>query len=403
MPRILYFDCFAGVSGDMIVGAMVSLGVDFEKLREKLSTLGLSGYEVSTSAIKRSGIAATWFEVKLEHAHQPHRRLPDIKKIILESSLPDKVKGDSLRAFEKLAAAEAQVHGSSPDEVHFHEVGAVDSIIDIVGAMICIEELGVDGFACSPIRTGFGFVQTAHGLLPVPAPGTAELLRGIPVYAGDFEGEYVTPTGAAILKTICNSFGVIPHSKVTRIGYGAGSRDPKGLPNVLRLLLLETEEETNEYGSGIHGDVVVIETNIDDMNPQAYGLLMEHAFTAGALDVYLTPVQMKKNRPGILLTVVCENHKLEELTRLILEETTSLGVRFHESKRRVLSRRIEEIATPYGRARIKVALDGERAVHFQAEYDDCARLAGQSGATLLEVQAAANSAYRDLISAKKSG
>jgi uncharacterized protein (TIGR00299 family) protein len=397
--RALYFDCFAGVSGDMIIGALLDLGVDLEELKRQLSSLALGGYEIRAERVKRSNIAATKFDVVVDESHQPARTLSDIRILIEGSSISPAAKALSIRVFEKLAQAEARVHASTPDRVHFHEVGAVDSIIDIVGAIVGFELLGVKRFLSSPLRVGRGSVKAAHGVMPIPAPGTAELLRGIPVYAGELEGEFVTPTGAAILATVSESFSTLPDVVMERVGYGAGSRNPEGFPNALRLIV----GEFREAGSPLEApeSVVVIETNIDDMNPQAYGYVMERAFVLGALDVFTTPAQMKKDRPGTLLTLLCGAGEQEALIEMLLTETTTLGVRYYEAKRRILSRSVEEVETAYGRVRIKVARAGARTLHFQAEYADCARLAEQSRAPLLEVQAAALAAYREKRAAQR--
>ena len=415
MKRAVYFDCFAGVSGDMIIGAQLDLGVDPDLLRQQLSSLGLSGYEIKCRRVERSGIAAAKFDVELDETAQPARTLADIRSIIVGSSLNGRVKVQAIRVFERLAEAEANVHGTTPDKVHFHEVGAVDSIIDIVGALIGFELLGADRFFCSPLRLGSGSVNSQHGRLPIPAPATAELLRGVPVYAGELEGEFVTPTGAAIVATLCEGFGPLPQMKVDRVGYGAGSRDPKDFPNALRLMIGEIEE-ADELGSPVDGaarphqeteaaqtkvyatpdeTIVVIETNIDDMNPQVYGFVMERAFALGALDVFMIPAQMKKDRPGVLLTVLCQPATADAAIEMLLAETTTLGVRYYEAKRRVLERTIETVETPYGPVRIKVARLGARTLHFQPEYDDCARIAASAKVPLLEVQGAANAAYRN--------
>jgi len=395
--RAVYFDCFAGVSGDMIIGAQLDLGVDLESLRQQLASLRLDGYEVKSRSLERSGIAATKFDVEVDQTKQPERTLADIRSIIVASSATDRVKDQAIRVFERLAEAEARVHGTTPDKVHFHEVGAVDSIIDIVGAFIGFELLGVERFFCSPLRLGSGSVNSEHGRLPIPAPATAELLRGVPVYAGEFEGEFVTPTGAAIVATLCEQFGPMPQMTVARVGYGAGSRDPKGFPNALRLMIGEIEEaatQTKVYATSDE-TIVVIETNIDDMNPQVYGFVMERAFALGALDVFMVPVQMKKDRPGVLLTVLCKPETVDAAIEMLLAETTTLGVRYYEAKRRVLERTIETVETEYGPVRIKVARDGARTLHFQPEYEDCARVAVSAKVRLLEVHAAAAAAYRN--------
>jgi pyridinium-3,5-bisthiocarboxylic acid mononucleotide nickel chelatase len=390
--RVVYFDCFAGASGDMILGALVDLGIDLESLKRQLSSLGLGGYEIKTERVKRSGIAATKFHVEVDEGRQPARKFADIRDLIMRADLSEQVKSRSVCAFLLLAEAEARVHESTMDEVHFHEVGAVDSIIDTVGAMIGFELLGAKSFFCSPVRLGHGAVKTAHGLLPVPAPATAELLAGVPVYAGEIEGEFVTPTGAAIVTSLCEGFGPMPEMKISRVGYGAGSRDPKGFPNALRLVTGETVDE--DVQTDAPENVMVVETNIDDMNPQAYETVLDRAFARGALDAFLTPVQMKKTRPGVLLTVLCERECLEAIIGLLLSETTTLGVRYYEAKRRVLDREIESVETEYGSVRLKVARDGARTLHFQPEYEDCARISADRNVPVIEVQSAASAAYR---------
>jgi uncharacterized protein (TIGR00299 family) protein len=394
--RVVYFDCFAGVSGDMTIGAQLDLGVDLESLKEQLSSLELPGYEVKSRRVQRSGLSAVKFDVEIDQRERPARSLADIRSIITASSLSHITKSRSIAAFERLADAEAHVHGTTRDKVHFHEVGAVDSIIDTVGAMIGFELLGVDRFYCSPLRVGSGLIDTEHGRLPIPAPATAELLRGAPVYAGEIEGEFVTPTGAAIVATLCEEFGALPQMNITKAGYGAGSRDPKSLPNALRLMMGEIghAEEMQTKVRATAEETVVVETNIDDMNPQVYGFVMERAFALGALDVFMIPVQMKKDRPGVLLTILCKHADAETMIDLLLCETTTLGVRYYNANRRVLDRVIETVDTEYGAVRIKVARDGARTLHFQPEYEDCARLAIESKKPLIEVQAAANAAYR---------
>ncbi len=408
--RAIYFDCFAGVSGDMIIGALVDLVVDAESLKAQLTSLNLSGCEIKTERVKRSGIAAVKFNVEVDQSAQPARSLDDIKEIINRSLLSEQVKARSIRAFELLAEAEARVHATTPDKVHFHEVGAVDSIIDTVGAMIGFEMLDVEKFFCSPMRIGHGSIETEHGRLPIPAPATAELLRGVPVYAGDIEGEFVTPTGAAIVVSLCEKFGPLPEIRIEKTGFGAGSRNPRGLPNALRLILGEVAQSSHLDGASLERiemqsatptRVMVIETNIDDMNPQVFGFVMDRAFELGALDAFLTPVQMKKSRPGNLLTILCEPLRLDAMIEMLLSETTTLGVRYYEAQRRVLERAIEFVETRYGCVRVKVARDGARTLHFQPEYKDCARIASDAGVPLIEVQSAASAAYRKRLNEEK--
>lgn len=443
--RTLYLNCFAGISGDMMVGALLDLGVDFEELRRQLATLDLAGYELEVERVQRSGFAATKFTVLVEEAGQPHRHLSHIVALINNSQLGEGAKARALKIFEKLAAAEAKVHGATVERVHFHEVGAVDSILDICGAAIGLELLGVEKIIASPLRVGYGSIKVAHGLLPIPAPGTAELLRGLPIYAGDLEGEFVTPTGAAIVAALAEEFCEMPAMRMERIGYGAGTRDPQNFPNVLRAVLgvemeyhlprdfksffdkSDTEprdyistnahvvwtgegeppEEFRRYlpqppqrrliESAQKQKIFVVETNIDDMNPQVHGFIVEEALHRHALDAFITPVIMKKSRPGALLTILCREADLDVMMELLLTETTTLGIRYYEAKRRVLARSIESVMTPYENApiRIKVARADNRVVHFQPEYDDCVEIAREYGAPLLEVQAAASAAYRE--------
>lgn len=389
--RVLYFDCFAGISGDMTIGALIDSGIDVESLKQQLSSLGLSGYEIKIDRVERSGIAATKFDVIVDESPQPARHLSDISEIINNSDLSELTRSRSIHAFERLAEAEARAHGTTVDKVHFHEVGAIDSVIDVIGAMIGVEMLLVDRFVSSPLRVGYGTVRAAHGLLPIPAPGTAEILRGAPIYAGEFEGEFVTPTGAAIVASLCESFGQLPAMSIERIGYGAGSRNPAGFPNALRLVVGELLDQTASEPENI---VVVIETNIDDMNPQVYEHVMNLAFKRGALDAFVNPVQMKKSRPGVLLTVLCERTLADSIIDMLLEQTTTLGVRYYEARRRVLARAIEIVETEYGDVRVKVASGGGRKLHFQPEYEDCLRLAEAADVPLIEVMAAASAAYR---------
>jgi uncharacterized protein (TIGR00299 family) protein len=401
--RVVYFDCYAGISGDMIIGAQLELGIDIESLRKQLSSLELGGYEVKSHSVRRGAIAATKFGVVVDQQQQTARNLADIRSLINASSLSQTVKARSISIFERLAVAEAKVHGTTPDKVHFHEVGAVDSIVDTVGAMIGFELLGVDRFYCSSLRVGGGSIETEHGLLPIPSPATAELLRGAPVYAGEIDGEFVTPTGAAIVATLCEQFSSLPSMKVMNIGYGAGTRDPKGFSNALRLIIGEIDEASATYAEACATSerVVVIETNIDDMSPQVCGFVMERAFAAGALDVFVIPAQMKKDRPGVLLTVLCKPSEAEIMIDLLLRETTTLGVRYYEATRRVLERTIEAVETEFGSIRIKVARDSGRTLHFQPEYEDCARIAIESKKPLLEIQAAASAAYQAKLTQEK--
>jgi uncharacterized protein (TIGR00299 family) protein len=369
--KILYFDCFAGASGDMILAAMLDAGLDFDTLQNELGKLNLKGYTLKLDRCVKQGISAAKFDVETGHHHHHHRGLSEILSIIDQSGLSETVKDRSRGIFTRLGQAEAKIHGKSVDDIHFHEVGAVDAVMDIVGACIGFEVMKIDEIVASPLHLGRGFVECAHGRLPVPPPAVVELTLCFPVYQTDVEGELVTPTGAAILTTLAR-FGSLPAMRVERIGYGAGRRD-LAVPNVLRVLIGESESPSGN-------DVVqLIETNIDDMNPQFYDHIMETLFAAGARDVFLTPVIMKKQRPGIVLSVLASPDKIDELTRTIFRETTTLGVRISQiQKRNVAEREVRAVATAWGEARVKVRRwDGETTV--MPEYDDCKRIAKEQG------------------------
>lgn len=378
--KILYFDCFAGIAGDMTVAALLDLGVPFDVVREAVESLPIqrSSYSLAVERTSRKGIAATRFVVHVEE-HQPHRHYAGIAAMIEESTLAERVKEKAQRIFFRLAEAEAKVHGVEIERVHFHEVGAVDSIVDIVGAAAALEWLGVDAIHGAPLPLGSGFVETAHGRLPVPAPATAELLRGVPVHGEAGPGERVTPTGAAILAALATGFGRAPAMTVTGIGCGAGTKDFEDMPNVLRVFLGEAD-------SGFQRDeVTVIETHIDDMNPEILGHVLERLMDAGALDAAYSPLQMKKNRPAVKLTVIARPGQRDELASLVLRETSAIGVRFYPAARLKLAREKEERITSLGAVTVKVIRDGETVVRVTPEYDSCRRIAAERGLPLLEV------------------
>lgn len=386
--KTLYFDCFAGASGDMILGALVGVGVDPQALREKLSLLDVSGYEIEFGTALRSGLSATQVHVRTAHEHH-HRHLGDILKIIYSSRLSDGVKDRAARIFSKLAEAEARVHNEPIERIHFHEVGALDAIVDIVGAAIGFELLGVERFVCSPLHVGSGTVKMAHGVFPVPPPAVAELLKDVPVYSTAIAGELVTPTGAAIIKTVCETYGPLPKMSIEQTGYGAGTREYENFPNALRLMLGHDESGAGETRERL----LVIETNIDDMSPQLYGHVMERAFEAGALDCYLMPVQMKKNRPGVLLSILCRPAEQDALTELLFLETTTLGVRCYEVERRSLERENVRVETPFGAIDVKVARMNGRVVNVKPEYEQCREAALRTGEALSLVERAARDAF----------
>jgi uncharacterized protein (TIGR00299 family) protein len=381
--KTLYFDCFAGASGDMILGALVGVGVEPRALLEQLSLLGVEGYEVSFETVDRSGISATRAMVRTRHEHA-HRHLGDILKIIYESRLSEEVKDRAARIFSRLAEAEARVHNVPVEKIHFHEVGALDAIIDVVGACIGFELLGVERFCASALHVGSGMVEMAHGRFPVPPPAVAELLKNAPVYSTEITGELLTPTGAAIISTVCQEFGKLPRMLIERTGYGAGSREYQNFPNALRLIL-GRDEATEEKSERL----LMIETNIDDMSPQHFGYLMDKVIEQGALDCYFTPVQMKKNRPGVLVSILCRLEQREAMQELLFAETTTLGLRSYEVERRALQREIVRVETPYGEIDVKVASINGRVVNEKPEYEQCRVAAERAGVALRTVEAAA--------------
>jgi pyridinium-3,5-bisthiocarboxylic acid mononucleotide nickel chelatase len=397
--RTLYFDCFAGISGDMTLGALVSAGADPRALEGQLSLLDVPGYEISFEQVDRSGIGATRAKVTTGE-ETSHRHLSDIVKIIEGSELSAGVRERATRIFTRLAEAEARVHNIPVERVHFHEVGAVDAIVDVVGACVCFELLGVVRFVSSPLHVGSGTVRMAHGLFPVPPPAVAELLRGAPVYSTDIRGELVTPTGAAIVSTVCESFGPLPRMRVEQTGYGAGAREYEGFPNVLRVMVGESEGES---GPGGRRDekLLIVETNIDDASPQVVGNLMELALGRGALDCYFTPVQMKKNRPGVLVSILCRPEDREAMLGLLFDETTTIGARSYEVERRALEREVVRVETEFGPLDVKVALVEGRAKGATPEFEQCRAAALKAGVPLRSVEAAALAAFHRNFHQKK--
>jgi uncharacterized protein (TIGR00299 family) protein len=400
--RTLYFDCFAGASGDMILGALTSAGADTGLLLDQLKLLGVANYEVEFSTVDRSGISATRASVRTVE-EKAHRHLSDILKIINDSGLSDVVRERAARIFTRLAEAEARVHDMPVERIHFHEVGALDAIIDVVGACVCFELLGIERFVSSGLHVGSGMVSMAHGRFPVPPPAVAELLKGAPVYSSDIKGELVTPTGAAIISTMCVEYGPLPRLRIDATGYGAGTREYQDFPNVLRVIIGEDEASAHLTGSDegsasatTDERLLMIETNVDDMSPQVFGYLMDRAFERGALDCYYTPVQMKKNRPGVLISILCRPSAREALSELLFSETTTLGVRCYEVMRRALARESVQVSTPYGIIEMKLArLDGN-VFKAMPEYEQCREAARAAGVPLRDVEEAARSAFSDL-------
>ncbi len=385
--KIIYLEPFSGISGDMMVGALLDLGFSFEELREKLQLLPLQGYQLSAEKCTRSGIQATKFNVQVDHSHH-HRTFADIRQMIESSELSGWTKEKSIEAFRKLAEAEGKVHGQPADKVHFHEVGAVDSIVDIVGTMIALESFVPARIVSSSINVGQGTLECQHGIYPVPGPAAQELLKGIPVFSNAVTGELTTPTGATLIATLAALFGKRPAMKILASGYGAGTRQTPGNANVLRISLGEALVE-----AGPEEQVAVIDATIDDMSAQVYGYFQEKALAAGALDVYSTPIQMKKNRPALKVTCICAVADLDRFSSLIFRETTTIGIRYVFAERKTLQREFVQVETGLGTVAMKISLLNGEPVNFVPEFEDCRRLAAKTGVALKEVQAAAIHAY----------
>lgn len=439
--KVLYFDCFAGAAGDMILGALLDAGLPFEALQRALGSLAVEGWSISADRVLRAGVSATKFRVhegagagvpaatatggthehghahdhphphphshSHSHSHPPHdhahghdeqghhhvpgahHTLPEIRDAIARSALSADGKQRATALFDRLAETEASIHAMPIERVHLHEVGALDSIIDIVGAVFALEWFGADRIVVSPINVGGGMVDSAHGRFPVPAPATVRLLGEAPVYSNGAVGELLTPTGALVLTAYADAYGPLPAMRVSAVGYGAGDRDLPGTPNVLRVMVGEAD------ASAAAMRVVVLECEIDDMNPQLYGPLMERLYAAGALEVYYTPVQMKKGRPGTLVTIVARPEQRTALADLVFRETTTIGVRYQEMHRDCLDREQTRVATAFGDVRFKVARRGGSVLNAQPEFEDLARLAAERGVPVKEVQAAAWKAWLD--------
>lgn len=391
--RAVYLDCFSGISGNMLLGALIDAGIPEDELHSELAKLPIHGYEIVIDRVIKNGISAVYLDVVEHHHHEnahshghdhghhhhEHRNLGDIYEIIDRSSLNEKVKADSKKVFLRLAEAEAKVHGTTIDRVHFHEVGAVDTIIDIVGTVWCLNRLGVEAIYTSKIHAGSGFIKCSHGVMPVPAPATAELLTGIPYYSGTIERELVTPTGAAIIAVLADGYGSQPENFITKkIGYGAGTWDIE-IPNVLRLHLGELSHESND-------DVLVLEANIDDLSPQIYEYVMDKLFDAGALDVWLKPIIMKKSRPATTLSILLRNADLDNISEILFRETSTIGVRYYQVRRNTAERKIAKVNSLWGQVRVKISTYKGCLCNISPEYDDCKRLAHENGVPLKQVQ-----------------
>jgi uncharacterized protein (TIGR00299 family) protein len=415
--KVLYFDCFAGAAGDMILGALVDAGLPFEELQRALGSLAVEGWAVSVDRVIKTGVTATKFRVH-EHAHahpqapgpsspqahshhhgHGHHSLDEIYAAIGRSSLSDAGKARAIDMFRRLGEAESAIHGIPIDKIHLHEVGALDSIIDIVGAVFAIEWFKADRIVVSPINTGSGMVRTEHGVFPVPAPATLAVLKNAPIYSSGIQSELLTPTGALILSEFATAFGSIPPMTIDKVGYGAGDRELKETPNVVRVLIGEAEAPKTQHPSPKTQDpktpmrVVVLECEIDDMNPQIFGALMEKLYAAGALEVFYSAVQMKKNRPGTLMTIVAKPEQRDLMTEIVFRESTTIGIRHQELSRECLDREMVTVTTSLGPVRFKVARREGRVLNAQPEFEDLAKLSAERGIPIKDVQALAHKAW----------
>ena len=377
--QIAYLDCFSGISGDMFIGALLDAGLSFEDLDQKIQALPFDSFHLEMKREARSQIFGTRFVVKTEGEEQAPRNLEVIRNIIRKGSLSRGVKDKSIRIFEKLASVEGKIHNKPPEEVHFHEVGAVDSIIDIVGTVYGLERLGITSLFVSPLPLGSGFVETAHGRIPIPAPATTALLEGVPVYDSGTHHEMVTPTGAALVKGLATSFGPMPPMVVENIGYGVGKRDLSDRPNLARILIghMQTEGQVDT--------VIILEANIDDTSPEWLGFLMDRLFDAGALDVVFCPVQMKKNRPGIQIQIMGRPDQKDTLMEILFRESSTLGIRFRYTQRMVLQRSVAEVESPWGKIKVKKVLERDGSPFFLPEYEACREVALKTNRPLREI------------------
>jgi uncharacterized protein (TIGR00299 family) protein len=387
----LYFDLIGGASGDMILGALVDAGLSIDVLRSELSRLNIPEFEINSSRVEKNGFSAVKVNVDVTD-QPPERHLEEINQIIHKSSLSDSVKSRALRVFENIAQTEARIHNKPVDQVHLHELGGTDTIIDVTGALIGLEILEITSISSSPVPVGRGFIKGAHGQIPLPSPATLSLLKGVPVFGREVEAELVTPTGAALLVEIAEDFGPPPPMVIESIGYGAGGRDLP-IPNLLRILV----GDITDTGASTFERLLVLETNLDDLNPEIYPYVVDRLFTEGALDVTMIPIQMKKNRPGTQIQVLCDHFQGEKLKSILFQETTTLGIRRYHVDRHALARRTVTVKTPFGDIRVKVAVTDQGAEKISPEYEDCKLLAEESNLPISQIYQEALQAYQDSI------
>ena len=377
--KIAYLDCFSGISGDMMIGALIDAGFPIEELKRALQSLPIEGYTLDVTREERNYLFGTRFKVNVSRNPHPHRRFSDIKALIRTGNISPSVREKSISIFESIAVEEGKIHGCPAEEVHFHEVGAVDSVVDIVGSVLGMEYLGIATACASSLPLGSGFVDTSHGRIPLPAPATVALLKGIPVHDSGLKEELVTPTGAALVRGLAHSFGSLPAMVIEKVGYGVGSRNLADRPNLLRILIGQEQGPANEE------TVLVLESNLDDTNPEWLGFLMERLFEAGALDVVFSPGYMKKNRPAVLVQVVAKPHHKDQLMDLLFSESTTLGVRFHYTQRRVLERSSTELDSPWGTMKVKKIFRPDGSSQLLPEFEECRRIAKEKAIPLRDI------------------
>jgi uncharacterized protein (TIGR00299 family) protein len=393
--KIAYFDCQSGVSGDMLLGALVDCGVSIDSIKEGLALLPVQGFEISVKRVVKAGLTATQVEV-LQNETVQERQLAEILSIVQESHLPEKIKGKALEVFQRIGGVEARIHGLELEKVHLHELGGLDTILDVVGVLLGMEILNPDRVFASPLPLGSGFIQAAHGTIPLPAPATLALLEGVPIIGSEIQKELVTPTGAALLTSLVQQFGIIPPMRLLKTGYGAGKRDFQ-IPNVLRLLL---GEELEPFSSNIpyqQEKLVCLECNIDNMNPEIFSYLSECLFNSGALDVSLIPIYMKKGRPGTLVNVLCAEEIAPKLIDILFSETTTLGTRKYSVDRYSVERYIKQVTTPFGAVNVKFSKKSATAWDYTPEYEDCRRLASQHHIPIIKIYRAAETAAEEYL------
>jgi len=386
-----HFDCFSGISGDMVLGAFVDMGISTRWLAEQIRELSIGDFEIIVQDVKKCGIGAKKITV-IEKGASPARNYRNILKMLENGSLGETVKNVAADIFSRIAEAEARIHRCEKENIHFHEVGALDSIVDIVGAALCLDFLKIESVSSSPLPLGGGFVDCTHGKLPVPAPATLEILKGIPVYGGTLDGELVTPTGAGIIASLSQTFGAIPDMEIAAVGYGSGSRERREVPNLLRIV---TGKKIERIGGLDGDDVCIVETNIDDMNGELFGYLMDKLFQDGALDVCFTPTMMKKNRPGTKVEVICPPEKEADITRCLFTETSTIGVRYHSVHRHTLKRSISTVATCLGEIQVKCSTTPDGRKRYAPEYEACRKVALEHKVPLKAVYDTVNDAVHD--------